>query len=123
MLSCRPRHDRWRHLTVAAGLQLFGGGLGRLHRALRRRGATVVMVMYLHEALDKRLVGDVTAGDILDATMDGPCCGSVKADDRHGRDGEPRADHVERRRGFRCDEAVPPQSSANDHVHYPRADQ
>jgi Cu(I)/Ag(I) efflux system membrane protein CusA/SilA len=33
----------------------------------------VVMVVYLHEALDKRLArgGDVTAGDILDATMDG----------------------------------------------------
>jgi Cu(I)/Ag(I) efflux system membrane protein CusA/SilA len=33
----------------------------------------VVMVVYLHEALDKRLQrgGEVTAGDILDATIDG----------------------------------------------------
>jgi Cu(I)/Ag(I) efflux system membrane protein CusA/SilA len=33
----------------------------------------VVMVVYLHEALDKRLrqVGDVTEGDILAATIDG----------------------------------------------------
>jgi Cu(I)/Ag(I) efflux system membrane protein CusA/SilA len=34
----------------------------------------VVMVVYLHEALDKRLrasAGEVTAGDVLQATMDG----------------------------------------------------
>src|SRR6185437_10183092 len=47
----------WRPVaSVVAWLQLQRGGLGRIHRLVRFAVETgVVMVVYLHEALDKRL--------------------------------------------------------------------
>ena len=61
----------------------------------------VVMVVYLHEALDARLRrgGELTEQDIWEATMRRVgAAAAAEADDRHGGHGLARADHVEHRR-------------------------
>ena len=67
----------------------------------------VVMVVYLHEALDRRLaLGPVTPHDIWEATVAGSVLRlAAQADDCGGDDALAAADHVEHERGIGRDEA------------------
>jgi len=85
----------------------------------------VVMVMYLHEALDRRLA----AGGVVrrctpghDRRIGSPFATDV--DDRLGRHGEPRANSVEHGRWRRRDEAdCRTDHRRHDHVDHPCVDQ
>ena len=85
----------------------------------------VVMVVYLHEALDKRLRrgGELTERDILEATIDGSVLRlRPKLMTVTRRHGIARADHVEQRRRLGRDEADRrADHRRDDHVDDPRA--
>jgi copper/silver efflux system protein len=122
------RADRWRLPAVAAWLQLLGSGLGRVHRAVRNRGA------------DRRRDGHLSRrGGRSQATRTGrhtdvggtERCGpgrraappSAKGDDRVDRGGGPPAHHVEHANRRGSDETAR-RSCAGRHgvVACPRAD-
>jgi Cu(I)/Ag(I) efflux system membrane protein CusA/SilA len=83
----------------------MGGGYIALYGVAMQTG--VVMVIHLHEALDKRLIrgADVTANDIREATCGFGAATATQTDDRESSHGGLSAHPLEHRSRLRHHEA------------------